>query len=134
MEDWENLFSSYLNSGVYSIGNSSGIRLIRKAGFLNGLDFTHINLSKVIDKSSFLKTVASALKFPSYFGMNWDALNDCLTDMSWKPAGGYIIFFANCKSISENLAAEIEIIRNIFNSSAQYWRQKKVQFYIILSE
>jgi RNAse (barnase) inhibitor barstar len=133
MQDWKNIFSSYSNSGVYSVEKSSNVRQTKKAALVNGLDYTSIDFKNSLDKSSFLKTVSDALQFPSYFGMNWDALNDFLTDMSWKKATGYVIVFINFNSISENMAAEVKIIKNIFDSTALYWRQNKVQFYIILS-
>jgi RNAse (barnase) inhibitor barstar len=34
---------------------------------------------------------AAALQFPAYFGENWDALDECLTDLSWLPAQRYLI-------------------------------------------
>ena len=33
-----------------------------------------------------LQRIASALGFPSWFGGNWDALFDCLADLSWQSA------------------------------------------------
>jgi RNAse (barnase) inhibitor barstar len=35
------------------------------------------------DKSSLLRLIAELLLFPSYFGQNWDALDECLGDLSW---------------------------------------------------
>ncbi len=34
-------------------------------------------------KSELLAALASAGHFPDYFGGNWDALQDCLRDLSW---------------------------------------------------
>jgi hypothetical protein len=37
----------------------------------------------VRDKQQLLEVIARGLDFPEYFGKNWDALVDCLSDMSW---------------------------------------------------
>ena len=134
MEDWETVFGSNSNSGLYSTDNVKSIRAIKKAAINNGLDYVYIDLKRVSNKESLLKAVARALHFPSYFGMNWDALNDCLKDMSWKPAAGYVVVLDNFRSVSEHLNTEVQIVRSIFESSAEYWREKKAPFYIILFE
>ena len=42
---------------------------------------------------------AAALQFPDYFGGNWDALDECLTDLDWLPAAGYVLFVSNAVEV-----------------------------------
>ena len=40
-------------------------------------------------KRALLDEVARVVEFPAYFGRTWDALEDCLTDLAWRPGSGY---------------------------------------------
>ncbi|MDD5648561.1 MAG: barstar family protein, partial [Dehalococcoidia bacterium] len=99
-----------------------------------GLELMLIDLTGVKDKKGFLKKTAVGLGFPAYFGMNWDAFSDCLTDMSWRPAPGYVILLKNHQSFASKAPPDAHMSESIFDSSAQYWKQKKTPFYIILHE
>ena len=53
-----------------------------KSDALNSIPEQAINISigEVLDKETLLTSLAKACDFPSYFGHNWDAAWDCLTD------------------------------------------------------
>ena len=59
---------------------------VPKAG-IDGLKATHAvrewDASGAESKVEILKGLAEVWEFPSYFGHNWDALIDCLSDLSW---------------------------------------------------
>lgn len=35
--------------------------------------------------------LAESLRFPDYFGANWNALEECIRDLSWLPAGPVVL-------------------------------------------
>jgi|GEM_PF-985440 len=41
--------------------------------------------ARIRTKRELFAALQRQLHFPSYFGGNWDALNDCLHDLSWLP-------------------------------------------------
>lgn len=42
-------------------------------------------------KATLLDALSVALRFPDYFGANWDALDECIRDLSWLPDGDVIL-------------------------------------------
>jgi Barstar, RNAse (barnase) inhibitor len=39
------------------------------------------------ERRAVLTAIGRVLRFPAYYGRNLDALEECLTDLSWLPAG-----------------------------------------------
>lgn len=53
----------------------------------NGWAFEQVDLVGVDDKKALMRRLADQLHFPEYFGHNWDAVADCLTDMAPEAPG-----------------------------------------------
>jgi RNAse (barnase) inhibitor barstar len=47
------------------------------------LDSKIVLIKNAVNKNELFKIYVHSLNFPDYFGNNWDALYDCLTDLSW---------------------------------------------------
>lgn len=73
-------------------------------------------------KQELLATIASALRFPSYFGHNWDALDECLTDLSWLPAGDVLVIHKDLPLAMDSEACSIYL--SILWDSAQRWERQ----------
>lgn len=58
---------------------------------------------------SFLKNIGKVFKFPSYYGNNLNALNDCLNDLEWIDKPNYLLIIKNSK---EFLSKESEEARS----------------------
>ncbi|MEU5790679.1 barstar family protein [Micromonospora purpureochromogenes] len=64
---------------------------------------------------------SDALLFPGYFGWNWDALSDCLRDLNWLPADGYLIVVENAPRLLSSSAEDQHKLFRILSRAVQYW-------------
>jgi len=55
----------------------------------------------------FLKKIGEAFKFPSYYGNNLNALNDCLNDLEWLNKPNYLLIIRNPKEFLIKEPADI---------------------------
>ena len=72
------------------------------------------------DKTALLAALGEALSFPDWYGANWDALADCLMDMSWSE-GPVLLHLTRSNALPMELRATLE---EVFQDAADYWREQ----------
>ncbi len=119
-------------SGVYLLEDPHPAEALEKLTSERGLAFFCIEGQKIGDKNQFLKQAALLLRFPDYFGDNWDAFADCLTDMSWHEADGFVILYDHFGPFSEHSPREFETALDIFKESTEFWRDQGKALFVLL--
>ena len=105
-------------SGVYRAPGSDEIA--------DAVDGSGVFLARVTfaDKEKLLKNIARALEFPDWFGGNWDALEDCLTDLSWRDAEGYVLLVEGAKP-----GDELGVLIDVLRTAAEHWAGRGKPFF-----
>ena len=112
-------------SGVY---RASGAEAVLEATRGSALRVARMDPAGVRDQEALLERIAGALHFPSWFGGNWDALEDCLTDLSWARAGGYVLLFEEAGNLP---ADEAGILVDVLASAAAHWAGRGTPFFAV---
>ncbi len=93
-----------------------------------------IDLAGCTDKACLLARIAAAMKFPAWFGHNWDALADCLADLSWLPAGGYSITVSGSLALRAAEPDTLATALDILDEAATFWVGEGVVFRVEVRE
>src|SRR4051794_19604022 len=64
---------------------------------------------------------SDTMSFPAYFGWNWNALSDCLRDLSWWPADRYLIVIDAVEEMLATRSEERAILFSILRRAAREW-------------
>jgi hypothetical protein len=73
--------------------------------------------------------LASAFEFPDYFGRNWDAVADCLGDLEWLDAEGFVLIIDPADA--HGLAVPFARLLQIWQSAAQEWSAEGKPFHLV---
>ena len=115
-------------SGVYRAPHGRDIADALRGGTLR---IAHIGLAGAAGKAPALERIAAALDFPSWFGGNWDALEDCLADLSWpalSQATGHVLLIEGEGDLP---ADERGILEDILASAASSWKERGRPFFAV---
>jgi hypothetical protein len=107
-------------SGVYRAARAEEIM---QAASGSGLFLATIRFG---DKETLLRNIAAALQFPDWFGHNWDALEDCLADLSWRDAAGFVLLFSEAEPDDD-----FGVLTDVLRSSAQSWAARGKPFFAL---
>jgi hypothetical protein len=110
-------------SGVYRTTSAAPVLDATRG---SGLDVVLIRLQGRADRDAVLGALAEALAFPAWFGSNWDALEDCLADLSWRREAGRVLLFEGLEP-----GDELGILVDILAGSAEFWAGQGKPFFAV---
>ena len=74
-------------------------------------------------KNALLEAVARVGNFPSHFGMNWDALLDCLVDFTWIEQKCIVMIHEDIPLIGN--PAECRVYLDVLSAAINDWMSQK---------
>jgi hypothetical protein len=85
----------------------------------------------ISNKEQFLKNIADTLQFPSYFGYNWDAFEECMTDLDWLHAEKFCLAYESPEKFALSDPGQWEIAWDILLSAVEYWKNTQKEMILI---
>jgi hypothetical protein len=80
-----------------------------------------------------IEALAAALQFPDYFGGNWNAVDECITDMSWLPARGYCVLLLRADFLRLQQPRVFDLFIEVIDDAGAVWRKEGVPFHVVCS-
>ena len=119
-------------SGVYLIDAAQREQVLRLDAFPTDFEIAVLNGEAAGTRAGFFQEIARALRFPDYFGHNWDAVYDCLTDMSWLPAAGYVLVLDGFDHFATNEPEQWDIGMKVLREACAFWQPLSRPMYALL--
>ena len=107
-------------SGVYRARDVHSARSARGGG----LEVVPVSLAGVERKEALLERLAAALAFPDWFGANWDALEDCLGDLSWRAGDGWLLLIEGFEALQSAAGDDFGVLLDLLGDVADDWKQR----------
>jgi len=128
----EKLLSGKLAAGMYRLTSEADANaLLTEIREQGGIPF-YFDGRAITDKASFLRMAAAALNFPDYFGSNWDAFEECVTDLEWIAKGPRVVIYDYVSKFSEQNQKEWGVANSILADAAEQSKEGKAPLYVLL--
>jgi RNAse (barnase) inhibitor barstar len=119
--------------GVWFLPNHAEAKQLQALAKRAGFAFFHIDGKNIARKEQLLNHVAIALHFPKDFGHNWDALEECLTDLEWVDAEGYVIYYDHIDGLLASHPDQFETLVEILRDAVASWKEDGSAMIVLLS-
>ncbi len=125
------LVSGRLGAGLWRVDSLASDTAALATGF--GWRVLTVDLDGVTDKADLLTRLGQGGHFPDWFGHNWDAAADCLSDLSWLgdtegPASRVLVVINDADDLAADLAA---VLGDVLAEASAGWAKRGVNFSVV---
>lgn len=91
-------------------------------------DIFRVRGEKSRDKMGFLGELSAVLQFPYYFGYNWDAAWECITDLYWLKGLSFLLIFDSAQHLLSASDDDFQILLRSLADAHDRWHQETADF------
>lgn len=96
-------------------------QLVKEAN-LRGLGVFRLGGEQMSNQAELFQEFKAKLKFPEYFGANWNALDECLGDLDWLDRTGYLLVIESGDSVLCDEGMDIqEMFDGLLGDISEEW-------------
>jgi RNAse (barnase) inhibitor barstar len=128
----DSILAGETRPGVYRFLGRAAPETISALAEAAGWRLICLDGAKIASKAGLLDAIAVAADFPAYCGRNWDALEECLRDLSRAPARGALLLWDDARVLAKADPKAFATALSIFRSVSEYWESKGVPFVVLL--
>jgi RNAse (barnase) inhibitor barstar len=119
--------------GVWFLPSHVEPKAVQKLAKAREFAFFHIEGRNIAGKDQLMNHVATALRLPKTFGRNWDALEECLVDLEWIDAEGYVIYYDHIDGLLNAHPDQFETLVEILRDAVEAWKEEGSAMVVLLS-
>src|SRR5258707_916907 len=119
--------------GVWFLPERLDPKAIQRCAKGAGFAFFHVDGKNITRKEQLMNHAATAFRFPNHFGNNWDALEECLTDLEWIDADGYVIYYDHIDGLLGAHPDQFETLVEILRDSVESWKEDDEALVVLFS-
>lgn len=124
----QKLLAQPAQAGIYHLPHH-GQTALSKAAKALGFACFRVSLEESEHMGTILAALGRDLAFPDWYGANFDALNDCLTDFSWREAPGYVVTVSGADAVHA-VPNSFNALNEVFASAIAQWQEQGIPFWI----
>ncbi|MBF6240216.1 barstar family protein [Nocardia otitidiscaviarum] len=88
---------------------------------LSGLRVFSLDGAEMVDVDSVFEQYYREFEFPTYFGGNWPAFEECLTTLENLPARGYLTLIHNAERVLAQDRRDLSTFLRVLGDAGRYW-------------
>jgi hypothetical protein len=117
--------------GLYRLNADGASAAVSALCRVKHVDLVCISGKRVRTKGRFLAVLAKALKLPQWFGTNWDALADSLTDFAWQQDSTHVFLLTGFAAFAKHAPLDLAAALAVLEDAASFWAERNVRLLIL---
>jgi hypothetical protein len=118
--------------GLYTLEDGESIATLLAIAKQSNFQVFHLEGEQITSRDRYFEAIADLFQFPDYFGGNWDAVADCLTDLSWEKGDRILVVYSNGQGLRQG--DDWEVAMEVWSDAIEFWRGQGVMVAVVLRE